>query len=112
MAGTNEPDDADDEFDTEDSSEDGPQFSCPFCGSTDDSCPHFLGSQDLNYGGGFSVDCGKLDELQELFDQVGDSVEAFLELPKRKPRTAALTPLRLRELVQTVAAGDENEGFA
>jgi hypothetical protein len=113
------PDEPEDDLDNDEDLEDeeafgdeGLLFSCPFCGSEDDGCPHFLGSRDLNFCGDFSVDdAGELAELSELFGELGEAVAAFAAGGKKKARIAALTPRRLKELVQAVADGDDNRGF-
>ncbi len=87
-------------------------FSCPFCGSGDDGCPHFLGSRDLNFCGDFAVDdVGELAKLREVFEEVGKQVVEFVEAGKKKARIALLKPRRLRELAQAIAEGEYNDGF-
>ena len=104
--------DNDDSEDEGDFGDDGLLFSCPFCGSEDAGCPHFLGSRDLNFCGDFSVDgAGELAELSELFGELGEQVAGFVAAGKKKARIAALKPRRLRELVQSVADGNDNHGF-
>jgi hypothetical protein len=103
------PDEPEDDFGDE-----GTLFSCPFCGCEDVGCPHFLGSRDLTFCDDFCVDIediGRLAELGELFIELGESATAFVQGSKKGARIAALTPRRLRELVQAVADGRSNHGF-
>lgn len=114
------PEDFTDGFDEENSFDedadfdegDGFLFECPFCGSEEDSCPHFLGSRDLNFCRDFTLDgFGKLSELSELFRVLGEEVTAFLEDGEEKVRTDILKPKRLRDLLQAVEAGAKNKAF-
>jgi hypothetical protein len=68
----------------------GALFSCPFCGSEDADCPHFLGSRDLNFCSDFGVDAdGGLGQLNEQFEELGESVKAFLAGGYKKSGTKA-----------------------
>lgn len=91
---------------------DEPLFSCPYCGSEDDGCSHFLGSIDIIFGGDFCVDeGGRLTTLNGLFDELREAVAAFVAGGKERARIAALRPQRLRALVQTMADEDNVNGF-
>lgn len=90
----------------------GALFSCPFCGSEDADCPHFLGSRDLNFCSDFGVDAdGGLGQLNEQFEELGESVKAFLAGGYKKSGIPALKPRRLRDLVTAVAAGKNYAAF-
>lgn len=98
--------------------DDGGRSTCKFCGSQDDDCQHLLGSRDLNFCGDFEVDGegGPLNELSELFGELGEAVTIFLETRKKsgigaRKSDVGVQPQRLRNLLQAVADGNNNVGF-